>query len=78
MPNKTQNADQPPFNLPQDEPPEDDLTFGQYLRQIAHTAAPTLRIVVMIAPLVLVLVVIVLALTGPSIGNVFSNIVSEL
>lgn len=78
MTHSPRNPDQAPFNLPQDAPPEDDLTFGQYLRNVARTAAPTLRIAVLIAPLALILIVVVLALMGPAVGNVFSNIVSEL
>ena len=67
-------ADQP-NNLPQDAPPpNDDLTFGQYLKQIFDT----LKSAIILAPIFLVLIVIILSMMGPRIGNVFSNIVSAL
>ena len=48
-----------------------DLTFAQYVRKILPT-------VVMIAVIANLLVVIALALLGPSVGNVFSNVIIEV
>lgn len=36
------------------------------------------KTVILLAPILLVLMVVVLAFLGPSVGNVFSNIVSAL
>ena len=77
MSNHPQNPDQEPFVVPQEDE-QGDLTFGQYLRQVVRPLVPTLRTVVFIAPLAFVLVLVVLALMGPAIGNVFSNVVNTL
>jgi len=37
-----------------------------------------LRTLIFFTPLILLLIVVVLALLGPSVGNIFSNVVSTL
>ena len=67
------------FNLPQDPAPEEpELTFGAYLKGIAKGAFATIKTALILSPLFIVVIVVILALVGPSVGNVFSNIVNSL
>ncbi len=45
---------------------------------VARTTFSLIKSVVFIMPLFILLIVVVLALSGPAIGNIFSNIVNSL
>ena len=63
---------------PQNPEPADKRGVVEEATAIGKYTFSVLKALVFIAPLVAVLVIIVLALLGPAIGNVFSNIVSSL
>jgi hypothetical protein len=64
-------------NQLQDSPePEKAPTYS--MSAVVRDALSILKAALIVAPVVFVLVIVALALLGPSVGNVFSNIVSSL
>ena len=81
MPNLPQEPIEPPFNdqsLPSDEAIDPELTFPQYGIAVLKCTFTMMRSMLIILPIAFVLVMVVLALLGPAVGNVFSNIVNTL
>jgi len=64
--------------VPQNHEPVGEGSVIQRSAAIARYTFGVVKAILFIAPLVVVLVIIVLALLGPAIGNTFSNIVSSL
>jgi hypothetical protein len=62
--------------LPQD--PQQIPTENEPKSNLIGSSLSILKAVLYCAPLVVVLVIVMLALLGPSVGNIFSNIVSAL
>ncbi len=66
--------------LPGEQPPEypENRRVADQAADVARTTFSILKSIVFITPLILVVIIVTLALMGPAIGNVFSNIVSSL
>ncbi len=62
---------------PSPEPPNNRRVVDQ-ASDVARTTFSVIKSMVFITPLVLVVVIVTLAMMGPAIGNVFSNIVNSL
>jgi hypothetical protein len=66
-------------NLPQDPAPEEaELTLRAYLTGIAKGTFATIKTALFLSPLFIIAIIVILSLLGPSVGNVFSNIVNAL
>jgi hypothetical protein len=57
---------------------ESEQSFFQYTGGILGTTLSLFKGALFFIPIVVVVVIVALALLGPSVGNVFSNIVSSL
>ncbi len=56
-----------------------DLEQGRKpAREVAKSTLDLVKTILIAAPLVAVVVIVVLALIGPTTGNIFSNIVASL
>ncbi len=53
-------------------------SFVQYLGNVTGYTFSVLKVALYLAPVAVVTLIILLALLGPAVGNVFSNIVSSL
>ena len=62
------------------EPPEpaENRSLARQMIDIVKYTFYVMKSILFIAPLALVLVVVTLSLIGPSVGNIFSNIVNSL
>jgi hypothetical protein len=58
--------------------PSENRSAAKQAIDIGKATFEVMKSILFIAPLALVLVVVTLALIGPSVGNIFSNIVSAL
>jgi hypothetical protein len=66
-------------NLPEDPRPEEpELTLRAYLMGIAKGTFGTIKTALILSPLFIVVIIVILSLMGPSVGNIFSNIVNAL
>ena len=63
---------------PETPEPAENRSLARQMIDIVKYTFYVMKSILFIAPLALVLVVVTLALTGPSIGNIFSNIVNAL
>jgi hypothetical protein len=63
---------------PETPEPSEDRSAARQIIDICKYTWYVMKSILFIAPLALVLVVVTLALIGPAIGNVFSNITSSL
>lgn len=65
--------DQNTAQLPDELEPE-PVSF----KTLAKSIFSTIKTALMLSPLFVIVIIVVLAMLGPSIGNIFSNIVSAL
>jgi hypothetical protein len=85
IPNLPQEPVEPPFKDQSTSWPEHsaesldfDLTFPQYVAAVFKSTFSMLRSILIILPVAVVVILVALALMGPAVGNVFSNIVNSL
>ncbi len=67
--------------LPPEVPPPESSNNRRAINQAADLAKTTfslIKAIVFITPLVIVVIVVALALMGPAVGNIFSNVVNSL
>ncbi|MEP7285540.1 MAG: hypothetical protein ABI947_07210 [Chloroflexota bacterium] len=68
-------------NLPQDPvetEPESEPSFIKYVGDVAVNTYRVIRTALFFAPVFIVIIIVILALLGTSIGNIFSNITNSL
>jgi hypothetical protein len=63
---------------PETPEPSENRSFARQAIDIGKYTFYVMKSILFIAPVALVLVVVTLALIGPSVGNIFSNIVNAL
>ncbi len=68
----------PQGTAPETPEPAENRSFARQMIDIVKSTFDVMKSILFIAPLALVLVVVTLALIGPSVGNIFSNIVNSL
>ncbi len=66
----------PPGEQPSE--PSDDRRAAGQAADLVRTTFSVMKSILFIAPLFIVVIVVALALMGPAIGNVFSNVVNSL
>ncbi len=65
---------------PGEQPPvsADNRRVVDQAADVARTTFSILKTIVFITPLLLVVIIVALAMMGPAVGNIFSNVVSSL
>ncbi len=66
--------------LPEDPAPEpsERRPVAEQAADLARTTFSVMKSILFMLPLVAMLIIVALALMGPAVGNIFSNIVSSL